>query len=56
MPRIVMFRRRSPRISKGELTKVVIGIVKPSRGSDMKVCHLMGEQSMKDLQGESKKI
>jgi hypothetical protein len=34
-----------PRISKDELTNGVIDTVKPSRGSDTKVCHMMGQRS-----------
>jgi hypothetical protein len=44
MPRIAMFRRRSPtslKIDKGELTKVAIGIAEPMRVCDMKMFHLI---------------
>jgi hypothetical protein len=43
MPRISMFKRRSPKISKGELTQiVVIGIAEPMRVSAMKDAPLDG--------------
>jgi hypothetical protein len=44
MPRIAMFRRRSPKdpkTSKGELTKVAIGIEEAMRDCDTKRWHLI---------------
>jgi hypothetical protein len=47
MLRGVTFRRRRTRSKdkQGELTNRVIAIMKPSRGSDMKVCHMMDQRS-----------
>jgi hypothetical protein len=42
----------SPQISKGEPTKVEFGVVESLRMTNTKTCHLVGQGSSNDIQGE----